>query len=66
MRLPPCQHLGEPVSSRYAADRGLNPAKSWRHCLHEQQPLGELVCPCKCKRCPMYTRGGDDAAVAAD
>lgn len=52
----PCAHLGDELTGRERAARGLDHARRWALCLHDEKPLGEVVCPCRgCNSsCPGY------------
>lgn len=59
----PCIHLGAELNGRQIASAGLGRNRKWFRCDHAQKPLGEIVCTCKCKRCPMYAPESDDAGI---
>lgn len=51
----PCVH-GEPLTVSEIRASGLSPRKTWKRCTHQDQPKGDIVCPCTgCgPKCPGY------------
>lgn len=52
----PCKHRGRELIGTERQARNLDHARRWLFCLHEDHPLGDIVCSCKgCgPLCPKY------------